>query len=179
MQKLSGREGLMWVMFLAIATAMVVALSVQGGDSWMGRQAPALALPDTDGNLVELDKLRDQVVILNVYATWCGPCKMEIPDLASFHQRNREKGRPVQLYGVVYESGPAAQAAADSSALGVNYPILMGSGPVFERYALRSYPTTIVVDTHGHIIARHEGLVDLQMLEDWTMAALHHAGHHH
>lgn len=177
MQKLNPREMALWGLFLIVAAAMALVATLGGGDDLVGGDAPAFAARDAKtGELVELERLRGRVVILNVYATWCGPCKMEIPDLASFHQRNLTKNRPIQVYGVVFESGEADEALTATEKLGANYPILMGTPHIFERYHLRSYPTTLVIDPRGHVIARHEGLVDLQMLEDWSMDALTHGG---
>jgi len=177
MQKLSQREVLIWSIFVIVAGAMLWFAGSR--QNQIGQEAPALTLPNATGELVDLHQHRGQVVVLNFFATWCPPCKVEIPDLSKFHARNEESGREVSIYGIVLESGPPTQALAESARLGVDFPILVGTSHVAARYNIQSFPTTVIIDTHGNVHQRIDGLIDLETLEAWTEDALTHNDHEH
>ncbi|MBH24844.1 MAG: hypothetical protein CMH57_10395 [Myxococcales bacterium] len=124
--------------------------------------APPLVLFTADGREVNLRRLRGQVVVLNMYATWCPPCKAEIPDFSRFH---RDAPAGVKVYGVVYQSGDARKATGDSRKLGVEYPVLLGNNGTARKWGVRAFPTTIVVDRHGNISHRITGQVSYAQLE--------------
>ncbi|MEL6179733.1 MAG: redoxin domain-containing protein [Myxococcota bacterium] len=129
--------------------------------------APTLALLTADGKKVNLRQLRGKVVVLNMYATWCPPCKAEIPDFSRFH---RESADDVQVYGIVFQSGNGQKATQDSRRLGVDYPILLGDQKTAKRWSLRAFPTTLVIDRKGLIAHRVTGQVNhaqlAQMVEE-------------
>lgn len=136
----------------------------------LGGEAPPLALRDETGAVVDIADARGDVVVLNFYATWCPPCRKEIPDFSRVWDA-RADGEGLRLYGVVFESGTDAEAVAASRKLGITYPILLGSGPVAERYHLRSYPTTVIIDPHGHVVDRVEGAITEAALRERIASA--------
>lgn len=175
MAKFDVKEGALWGLMLLAAGGLLYVGFLQG-EVKLGGEAPPLALRGEDGAVVDIQGDRGKVVVLNFYATWCPPCRAEIPDFARVWSAEEAKG-DVRLYGVVFESGTPEESVAKSRQMGVNYPILQGNGPVAERYVLRSYPTTVIIDPHGHLVDRVEGTLSEGELRERIAAA--RAGHDH
>lgn len=172
MKKISTREILTWVGLFAMS--MVVAYSVmqgQGGahnhGEMVGVEVGDLKLMGSSrGEVIDMSQKRGRVVVLNVYATWCPPCRAEIPDFSTFHADMAKAGAPVDVYGVVYESGPLEEALAVSKKLGVTYPVLLGNPTLVERFGLHIYPTTLVINPSGVVTGHAEGQVDYNWLSE-------------
>jgi thiol-disulfide isomerase/thioredoxin len=165
MTRISPRELMLWIGVLGMAGLFAWG-STQGHhhDDQLNQPAPALALRADDGQVVDLESLRGQTVVLNFYANWCPPCRQEIPELAAFAQE--AQGRPIQVYGVLFESGPPQEAIPATRKLGVTWPVLLGNQGVADRYALHSYPTTVIINPDGVLTTRHEGVVTKDLLWD-------------
>jgi peroxiredoxin len=122
------------------------------------REAPDFALKDADGRTVRLSDYRGKVVLLDFWATWCGPCKIEIPWFMEFERKYRDRGFAVLGVSMDEEGWDAVKPfVAD---LAVNYRILLGDDKVAENYdGVEALPTTFLIDRGGKIAAKHEGLV--------------------
>lgn len=170
MKKINARELLTWAAIVLISGA--IAYAVSGGDHGdhghlEGKPAPALTLARADGQgEVSLEALKGRTVVLNVYATWCPPCRAEFPDFALFADEFTGPDKPVEVFGVVYESGPADKARAESIKLGVSWPVLVGNLPMVQTFDLHTYPTTIVIGPDGVVHRQAEGRVDYNWLRD-------------
>jgi cytochrome c biogenesis protein CcmG, thiol:disulfide interchange protein DsbE len=128
-----------------------------------GEPAPEFSLADTGGRTVSLAGLRGRVVAVNFWATWCGPCQEEIPDLAKVYASHR--GGCFELLGVAEESSPG-DVAEVSRKLGVNYPVLLdGDGKVGDAFRIPAYPRTFLIDAGGRVRKLFEGQVDAAELE--------------
>src|SRR5436190_884243 len=121
------------------------------------KQAPEFALKDSNGTTVHLSDYKGKVVLLNFWATWCGPCKVEIPWFIEFEQQFKDRGFAV--LGVSMDEGgwdPVKEYIAKQK---INYRILLGNDQVGEAYGgVDSLPTTLVIDRDGRIAAKHEGI---------------------
>jgi peroxiredoxin len=116
-----------------------------------GFPAPDFTLATAAGETIRLSDLRGQVVILNLWASWCGPCRAEMPDLEAVYTRNQPRGLVVLGVNSTVQDDPAA-AAAFAAERGVTFPILYDlEGAVSRRYLLRALPTTFFVDRAGII----------------------------
>jgi len=116
-----------------------------------GFPAPDFALQTVAGDTVRLSDLRGQVVILNLWASWCGPCRAEMPDLEAVFTRHQSRGLVVLGVNSTFQDDPAS-AAAFALDRGVTFPILYDlDGAVSRRYLLRALPTTFFVDRQGVI----------------------------
>ena len=115
-----------------------------------GKVAPGFALPATDGRTVSLTSLKGKVVAVNFWATWCGPCRQEIPELSKVYAENR--GKCFELLGIAEESGPREVVVEAAEKLGANYPILLDDqGDVANAFRIAGYPSTFLLDAEGQV----------------------------
>jgi peroxiredoxin len=135
----------------------------------LGAAAPAFDLRTLDGKRVTLAGYRGKTLVLNVWATWCPPCRLETPDLSRSYRALR--ARNVEFLGVdVTEDAPIVRAFV--AAKGVPYPQAIDRTKVFDRdYDVQSFPTTYVIDPEGILRARYLDVVTPAQLEEFVAAA--------
>jgi thiol-disulfide isomerase/thioredoxin len=117
--------------------------------------APPLSLISTDGEQVSLADLRGKTVVLNFWATWCGPCRAEIPMLSAFAEANADE---VVLLGVAVD-GTFDELKAAKEKLDIRYPVLVGDKSVAQTWGAKVLPTTVVVDPEGQVKTAHVGII--------------------
>ncbi len=115
----------------------------------VGHPAPNFTLSNLDGEQVTLSDLRGQVVVLNFWATWCGPCRVEMPEFETVY--GKWKGQGVVILGInVFEDPSRVSGAA--AEMGITFPILLDrEGQVAQSYEILGYPTTFLIDRDGII----------------------------
>jgi cytochrome c biogenesis protein CcmG, thiol:disulfide interchange protein DsbE len=112
----------------------------------------------------DLARERGKIVVLNFWSSWCGPCKVEAPELTSFAWRERDRG--VVVMGVVFNDSVAAAAAFDRY-YGVSYQSIVDPGGVIaNRFGVTSPPTTFVIDRRGRVAATLLGATSAAQLAD-------------
>ena len=117
--------------------------------------APDFTLRGADGRNVRLDELRGQVVLVNFWATWCGPCREEMPRLETLYEKYRKSG--FVLLGVNVDDDPRI-ALATAAKLNVSFPVLLDTDKkVSKLYDLNTMPSTIVIDRDGKMRFLHRG----------------------
>ena len=122
------------------------------------KAAPDFTLKDADGKMVKLSDYKGKVVLLNFWATWCGPCKIEIPWFKEFETNYKNKGFAVLGVAMDDEGWDAVRPYIQQQS--VNYRVLMGTEPVGALYGgVESLPTSFLIDRQGRIAATHIGLV--------------------
>lgn len=115
-------------------------------------------LVDSNGKEVKLSDYKDKVVLLNFWATWCGPCQVEIPWFKEFEQTYKDRGFAV--LGVSADEGGWPVVKEYMADHPINYRIVLDDGNMPEPYsAVQALPTTFLVDRQGRIAAQHTGLV--------------------
>jgi cytochrome c biogenesis protein CcmG/thiol:disulfide interchange protein DsbE len=116
--------------------------------------APAFTLVDVNGKSVSLADFKGKVVILDFWATWCPPCKREIPDFIKLQSEYGSKG--VQIVGIALDQPGKVEAFVKDN--GMNYPVLMGTNEVAASYGgVEAIPTTFIIDKSGKIVTKYEG----------------------
>jgi thiol-disulfide isomerase/thioredoxin len=133
--------------------------------------APAWTLNDLDGKPVSLADFRGKVVVLDIWATWCPPCRAEIPHFIEIQNEYKDKG--VTVVGMSVDSTGPADVAKFAKDNGMNYPIVMADDKTATAYgADQGIPFTLVIDKNGNVVARHLGLTDKSVFEDDIKKAL-------
>ncbi len=128
------------------------------------RDAPDFALKDANGRTVHLSDYKGKVVLLDFWATWCGPCQIEIPWFIDFEQQYKNKGFAV--LGVSMDEGGWDAVKPFVEREKMNYRVLMADDEVTQKYTaelqkkggLDSLPTTLLIDRSGKIAAVHVGI---------------------
>lgn len=128
------------------------------------RDAPDFSLRDSEGKVVRLADYRGKVVLLNFWATWCGPCKIEIPWFVEFERQHKDKGFAVLGISMDEEGWDVVKPFI--SEIGINYRVLMGDDSVAQLYGgVDSLPTTFLIDREGRVAKVHIGLVSKSSYE--------------
>jgi peroxiredoxin len=142
----------------AIRYLLVTALlGLAGAVNAVGLQdeAPDFTLENLTGGNMRLEEYRGQVVLINFWASWCGPCRQEMPILDRLHHRYEDTGFAVLGINVEGESAPAQEIVDRTN---VTFPILIDDGQkVSELYNLEAMPSTVVVDRDGVVRYIHRG----------------------
>jgi thiol-disulfide isomerase/thioredoxin len=121
----------------------------------VGKLPPPFALPDLAGNEVKLSDYAGKVVVLDLWATWCPPCRQEIPFLVELFEQNKDDG--LVVVGVGLDDGGADVLRPFVQQQGVTYTILVGNRQVGQTYQLQGIPTTFILDRSGRIAEKHLG----------------------
>ena len=142
------RRSMLGLALLAAAHAAGAAVSPRA-------QAPDFTLRQIDGPNLRLGEQRGRVVMVNFWATWCGPCRVELPHLARLHHKYRGSG--FTLLGVNIDEDPNA-ARALVGKMGLKFPVLLDTEKkVVGSYDLNAMPATVLIDKDGRVRYLHRG----------------------
>jgi thiol-disulfide isomerase/thioredoxin len=121
------------------------------------------SLTDLDGKTISSNDWKGKVVLVNFWATWCGPCRAEIPDLVALQTKYRDR---LVVIGVSEDEGSVDKVRDFASQYKVNYPIVMTTLEIEERFpGVAALPTTFFLDTDGRIVQRHIGILHARETE--------------
>jgi thiol-disulfide isomerase/thioredoxin len=132
----------------------------------------AFTAPDLDGRTISTVALHGKVVIVNFWATWCPPCREEIPDLIALQEKYKDR---LQIIGVSQDSGSVESVRRFAKEHGMNYPTVMSSPEIEQLFpGIYALPTSFVLDRDGRIAQKHVGLLNASLtdLETRTLAGL-------
>lgn len=160
---------------LLLAAGAAACMPAGDGDSGVvevGRPAPRYAATSLQGDSVSLAGLRGDVVLLNIWATWCHPCRTEIPELERLHERYRAQG--LQVIGVSVDVGGEDAAVGEfATEYGVTYPVWRDpEGRVSTLFAAIGVPATYLIGRDGTLLWRKVGPVTEAELAPKIEAAL-------
>lgn len=127
---------------------------------------PSLTMQDLDGRLITTEDLKGKVTIVNFWATWCGPCREEIPDLIKLQDRYPDQ---LLVIGVSTDEGGVAIVEDFATEYGINYPVVMATPEIRRAFpGVRALPTSFVVDPDGRVVQTHVGLINPGIFEQET-----------
>ena len=157
---------------LALAVLLVVSCGPAPKSTEL-KPAPAFDLQDLSGSRTTLASLKGKVVIVDFWATWCGPCIKEIPEYTEFWRKNQSRG--IEVVGVVMESGSPQEIDDFVRDNRIPYRQLLGTDEMAEAFGVnQGYPTTFVIDAKGMIRTKLLGSppTKFQKLQEVVDAAL-------
>jgi thiol-disulfide isomerase/thioredoxin len=124
---------------------------------------PAFLVNDLDGNPVSTAAWKGKVVFINFWATWCPPCRAEIPVLIDLANRYKDR---LQVVGVSVDDGDPADVKKFAKQAGINYPVVMADRAIVAEYGgVAALPTLFVVNPDGNVVQKHEGLFSNALYE--------------
>jgi len=129
------------------------------------KAAPDFALKDANGKVVHLADYKGKVVLLDFWATWCGPCKIEIPWFTDFQRKYKDRG--FEVLGVSMDDDGWKSVTPFVQEKKINYRIVMGDDKTGDQFGgLEALPTTFVIDRNGRIASVHIGLTNKKDFSD-------------
>lgn len=157
--------------FAAVAAAtlavalLLFTLSCSDKASKEGGGAPDFVLTSLDGREVRLSQFRGKVVILDFWATWCPPCKLELPHFIELHHEYQDDG--LVIIGVSLDKTGVREVAAFVKEWKIPYVVAMGTGEVVRSYGgIRGIPTTFVIGKDGKIYRKYVGYRKKEVFQD-------------
>ena len=163
-----------------VVVALVVALMLYVGFHMARRSAPRIgkstvapdfSLESLDGKSMRLSDLRGKAVLLNFWATWCGPCKIEMPWFVELQNKYGAQG--LQIVGVAMDDASKEDIAKFAKEMGVNYPILIGKESIGDQYGgIPALPESFFIGRDGKMVDKIIGLKGKSEIEDAVKKAL-------
>jgi len=142
------------VRIIVLAFLLLLSVAAQA----QGTKAPALSFRDLRGHRVRLSDYKGKVVLLNFWATWCPPCRAEMPDLIRWQEQYRASG--LQVIGITYPPTNRAEVRRFIRSIRINYPVVLGAKATKALFdSGETLPVSIVIDREGNVREVIQGIV--------------------
>lgn len=143
----------------------LVILSISADAIQTKKKAPHFSLKTSEGATIDLKKLKGKLVLVNFWATWCGPCRAEIPAFVDVYEQYKDKG--LEIVGISVDDDGWTEVKPFVERYKINYPVVIDNGSVARAYGnVSAIPTTFLVDKDGNLVDRHIGLMKKEALEN-------------
>ena len=140
------------------------AMTTEQDSPLKGKPAPAFTLVNLEGKKVSLSDYKGRPVIVNFWATWCAPCKLEMPWFQEF--RNKYSGQGFEILGIAEDEAPKDEIEKTAKKINVSYPILLTDGKVAPAYGgVDQLPTSFYIDRKGVVVTQTIGLATKDEVE--------------
>ena len=137
---------------------------IAGAQSFQPQKAPNFSLKTYDGKVIELAKLKGKTVVVNFWATWCPPCRAEIPDFIKVYESSKAKG--LEFVGIALDEDGWAKVKPFTDKNKITYPVVLGTPEVVQAYGgIEGIPTSFIIDKKGNVVDRQVGLMTKDVLE--------------
>jgi peroxiredoxin len=168
----SGRIARETMKALMLIQAMAIFCAAAMQDAASSKPAPDFRLKDLSGKQVKLSDYRGKVVVINFWATWCAPCRSEVPDLVRLRELYHDRG--LEVIGISLDDEEDREEVVKFvKSFKVNYPVVMGDLEVFRAYGqIDSIPVTFVIDKRGAIRYHHIGMITFDEVEGQVKSLL-------
>jgi peroxiredoxin len=159
-------------LFALLAAAAILAAPARAATgAARPKKAPEWTLKDVDGKPVSLSQFRGKVVVLDFWATWCPPCRTEIPGYIALQRKYAADG--LVVVGISVDTDGPDPVRKFIKEMGINYPIVMADDTIQDLYGpLQGYPTTFIIDRDGFIRATKLGRKPAAQFEKQVLAVL-------
>lgn len=148
----------------ALLATLAMTASAAGPAELVGKPAPDFSLPDLSGRTVRLSDFRGRIVLLDFWATWCGPCRREAPVFIELQKKFGHKG--FNVIGIAWDEEGMAVVEPYARKLGINYPVMMGTPQVSQAYGgIQGFPMVFLIGRDGKVRETFEGDQDKSRFE--------------
>lgn len=152
----------------AIVAVLALSLSAPfalAGQVEMGRPAPKFTLESLKGPGLSLESFKGKVVLLNFWATWCVPCRKEMPDLEKAYKENKKEGFVVIGVNVLQTADKIRGYIREEK---ITFPIALDpDGKIMKLYKVGALPYSVLIDRKGNLKYKHVGMIDKKILNEW------------
>jgi cytochrome c biogenesis protein CcmG/thiol:disulfide interchange protein DsbE len=166
------RKPLIALVITAFVASFSAVLSADLIPAESRKPAPRWKLPNLAGGSKQLSDYRGKVLLLNFWATWCAPCKQEIPWFAEFYDKYKADGLEVVGISVDEKGFKVVKPYVADKSHGINYTILHDNVDLTVMYKLQMMPKTVLIDRDGKVAAIHNGIVERDSFEKEIQAVL-------
>jgi len=149
-----------WALALTMGVAIFMAIQWLQPKPQLPEIAPDFQVQTVDGDLISLSALRGRPVVINFWASWCGPCQQETPAFNRFHKANPD----IPMVGLAVDSGNASKVRRTAKQWGIEYPVAVATGSLQSTYDISTLPTTIIVAPDGKVADIHVGMMSERQL---------------
>lgn len=167
----SKRQRQKWLLSgFVIAVTGIVVLMLIFSSGTAGAQVPDFTATTLSGETVRLSEYKGQVVMLNFWATWCPPCKAEMPTIQAAYQQYGEQGFTVLA---INNREQSSQIQPFANALALTFPIVLDTDSTLQdTFAIKGYPTSLFISDASEIYATHTGMLTPQQLDEYIATGL-------
>ncbi len=147
-----------------VLAALLISFAAHDATAQKGQKAPDFTLKDQNGKTLQLSKLNGKVVLVNFWATWCAPCRAEMPGFVEVYEQYKSKG--FEIVGISLDDEGWDVVKPFLQRYKINFPVVIDDGKLASAYGnIQAIPTSFLVDKNGTIVDVHVGLLRKEALE--------------